>query len=48
MRYLVGLICVLALGVMSLVGCGDTNVTVYCGTDGAGPPVPTSPETLLS
>jgi hypothetical protein len=36
MQYLVGWICVLALGMMSLVGCGDTNVTVYCGTDGAG------------
>jgi hypothetical protein len=33
MRYLFGFLCVCALGVMPLVGCGDTNVTVYCGTD---------------
>ena len=36
MRYVIGILCVLALAVMSLGGCGDTNVTVYCDTDGTG------------
>jgi hypothetical protein len=36
MRYLFGFLCVCALGVVSLVGCGDTNVTVYCGTEASG------------
>jgi len=34
MRYVFGFLSVCALGVMPVVGCGDTNVTVYCGTDG--------------
>jgi len=36
MRHLFEFLGVCALGVMPLVGCGDTNVTVYCGTDGSG------------
>jgi len=36
MRYSFGFLCACALGVLPFVGCGDTNVTVYCGTDGAG------------
>jgi len=34
MRYVFGFLCVCALSVVPLVGCGDTNVTVYCGADG--------------
>ncbi len=36
MRYLLGLVFLLALGAPLFVGCGDTNVTVYCGSDGSG------------
>lgn len=35
MRYSIGFLCVPALCVASLAGCGDTNLTVYCGSGGS-------------
>jgi len=35
MRYVLGFLSVFALGLVPLFGCGDTNVTVYCGSGGS-------------
>ena len=36
MRNSSGFVCASALALLSLTGCGDTNVTVYCGEQGTG------------